>query len=105
MPAKLKKGDRVIVTSGKDKGKRGEILRVYPSEGRVLVSGVNVVKRHQRQTARVQGGIVSKESPVHISKIAHVDPRSDGPTRIGFKRMEDGRLARFAKKSGEMIDV
>ena len=105
MPAKLKKGDRVIVTSGKDKGKRGEILRVYPSEGRVLVSGVNVVKRHQRQTARVQGGIVSKESPVHISKIAHVDPRSDGPTRIGFKRMEDGRLARFAKKSGEIIDV
>ena len=105
MPAKVKKGDRVIVTAGKDKGKRGEVLRVYTSEERVLVSGVNVVKRHQRQTARVQGGIVSKESPVHISKIAHVDPRSDGPTRIGFKRMEDGRLVRFAKKSGEIIDV
>jgi large subunit ribosomal protein L24 len=105
MPAKVKKGDRVIVTAGKDKGKRGEVLRVYPSEERVLVTGVNVVKRHQRQTARVQGGIVSKESPVHISKIAHVDPRSDGPTRIGFKKMEDGRLVRFAKKSGEIIDV
>src|SRR5262245_40740390 len=105
MPAKLKKGDRVIVTSGKDKGKRGEVLRVYPSEERVLVSGVNVVKRHQRQTTRVQGGIVSKESPVHVSKIAHVDPKSDGPTRIGFKKMEDGRLVRFAKKSGEIIDV
>jgi large subunit ribosomal protein L24 len=105
MPAKVKKGDRVIVTAGKDKGKRGEVLRVYPSEERVLVSGVNVVKRHQRQTTRVQGGIVSKESPLHISKIAHVDPRSDGPTRIGFKKMEDGRLVRFAKKSGEIIDV
>jgi large subunit ribosomal protein L24 len=105
MPAKVKKGDRVIVTAGKDKGKRGEVLRVYPAEERVLVSGVNVVKRHQRQTARVQGGIVSKESPVHISKIAHVDPTSNGPTRIGFKKMEDGRLVRFAKKSGEIIDV
>jgi large subunit ribosomal protein L24 len=105
MPAKVKKGDRVIVTAGKDKGKRGEVLRVYPAEERVLVSGVNVVKRHQRQTARVQGGIVSKESPVHISKIAHVDPTSNGPTRIGFKKMEDGRVVRFAKKSGEIIDV
>ena len=104
MPARLKKGDKVIVTSGKDKGKRGEILRVYTSEERVLVSGVNVVKRHQRQTARVQGGIVSKESPVHVSKIAHVDPKSDGPTRIGFK-IVDGRMVRYAKKSGEMIDV
>jgi large subunit ribosomal protein L24 len=104
MPARLKKGDRVIVTSGKDKGKRGEILRVYTSEERVLVSGVNIVKRHQRQSARVQGGIVSKETPVHVSKIAHVDPKSDGPTRIGFK-MVDGRLVRYAKKSGEMIDV
>jgi large subunit ribosomal protein L24 len=104
MPARLKKGDRVIVTSGKDKGKRGEILRVYASEERVLVSGVNVVKRHQRQSARVQGGIVSKESPVHVSKIAHIDPKSDGPTRVGFKTV-DGRMVRYAKKSGELIDV
>jgi len=105
MPAKVKKGDKVIVTAGKDKGKRGEVLRVYPSEERVLISGVNVVKRHQRQSARTQGGIVSKESPVHVSKIAHIDPRSDGPTRVGFKKMDDGRLVRFAKKSGEIIDV
>jgi len=104
MPARVKKGDRVIVTAGKDKGKRGEVLRVYPSDERVLVSGVNVVKRHQRQSARAQGGIISKESPVHISKSAHVDPKSDGPTRIGFKTV-DGRMVRFAKKSGEMIDV
>jgi large subunit ribosomal protein L24 len=105
MPARVKKGDRVIVTSGKDKGKRGEVLRVYPTEGRVLVSGVNVVKRHQRQTARMQGGIVSKESPVHISKIAHIDPKSDEPTRVGFRFLDDGRMVRFAKKSGEIIDV
>jgi large subunit ribosomal protein L24 len=105
MPAKVKKGDRVIVTAGRDKGKSGEVLKVYPDDCRVLIAGVNVVKRHQRQTARVQGGIVSKEAPVHLSKIAHLDPKNGGPTRIGFKRLEDGRLVRFAKKSGEVIDV
>ncbi len=105
MPAKVKKGDRVVVTAGRDKGKSGEVIRVYPSEERVLVAGVNVVKRHQRQTPRQQGGIVNKEAPVHLSKIAHIDPKSGGPTRIGFKRLEDGRLVRFAKKSGEVIDV
>jgi large subunit ribosomal protein L24 len=105
MPAKVRKGDKVIVTAGKDKGKRGEVMRVYPAEERVLVSGVNVVKKHQKQSARAQGGIVNKELPVHISKIAHVDPKSDGPTRIGVKVLEDGRRVRFAKKSGEIIDV
>ena len=105
MPAKVRKGDKVIVTAGKDKGKRGEVMRVYPAEERVLVSGVNVAKKHQKQSARAQGGIVNKELPVHISKIAHVDPKSDGPTRIGFKVLEDGRRVRFAKKSGEIIDV
>ncbi len=105
MPAKVKKGDRVVVTAGRDKGKSGEVIRVYPSEERVLVAGVNVVKRHQHQTPRQQGGIVNKEAPVHLSKIAHIDPKSGGPTRIGFKRLEDGRLVRFAKKSGEVIDV
>jgi large subunit ribosomal protein L24 len=105
MPAKIKKGDRVIVTAGRDKGKSGEVLKVYPDETRVLVAGVNIVKRHQRQTARVQGGITSKEAPVHLSKVAHIDPKNGGPTRIGFKRLEDGRLVRFAKKSGEVIDV
>ena len=105
MPAKVKKGDRVVVTAGRDKGKSGEVLRVYPSESRVLIAGVNIIKRHQRQSARVQGGIVSKEAPVHLSKVAHLDPKNGGPTRIGFKRLEDGRLVRFAKKSGEVIDV
>jgi large subunit ribosomal protein L24 len=105
MAAKIRKGDRVVVIAGRDKGKSGEVLRVYPSEARVLVAGVNVVKRHQRQTARVQGGIVSKESPLHLSKIAHVDPKTGGPTRIGFKILGDGRRVRFAKKSGEVLDV
>jgi large subunit ribosomal protein L24 len=105
MPAKVKKGDRVIVTAGRDKGKRGEVLRVYRDDERVLVSGVNVVKRHQKQSARAQGGIVSKESPVHLSKIAHVDPKTGDATRIGFKVLGDGRMVRFAKKSGEILDV
>ena len=105
MAAKLKKGDKVIVTSGRDKGKRGEILRVYPSDDRVLVSGVNLIKRHQKQTARVQGGIVSKEAPLHRSKVAHTDPKTGEATRVGFKILEGGRKVRFAKKSGEVLDV
>lgn len=105
MSAKVRKGDRVVVTSGRDKGKSGEVLRVYPSDERVVVAGVNMVKRHQRQTQRVQGGIVSKEAPLHLSKIAHVDPKTGGPTRVGFKVLEDGRRVRFAKKSGEVLDV
>ena len=105
MAAKMRKGDRVVVISGRDKGKSGEVLRVYPAEERVLVAGVNVVKRHQRQTARVQGGIVSKEAPLHFSKIAHIDPKMGGATRIGFKVLTDGRRVRFAKKSGEVLDV
>ena len=105
MSAKVRKGDRVVVTAGRDKGKSGEVLRVYTSEERVLIAGVNVVKRHQRQTAKVQGGIVSKESPIHLSKISHVDPKTGSPTRIGFKVLGDGRRVRFAKKSGEVLDV
>jgi large subunit ribosomal protein L24 len=105
MPAKVKKGDRVVVTAGRDKGKSGEVIRVYPTESRVLVAGVNVMKRHQKQTQRQQGGIVTKEAPLHLSKIAHLGPKTGGPTRVGFKRLEDGRLVRFAKKSGEVIDV
>jgi large subunit ribosomal protein L24 len=104
MSAKLKKGDRVIVTSGRDKGKRGEILRVYPDETRVLVAGVNMVKRHQRQTQRLQGGIINKEAPIHLSKVAYADPKTGEATRIGFKTLEGGKKVRFAKKSGETID-
>jgi large subunit ribosomal protein L24 len=105
MSAKIRKGDRVVVTTGRDKGKKGDVLKVFPSENRALVSGVNMVKRHQGQTARQQGGIINKEAPVHLSNIAHVDPKSGGPTRVGFKVLSDGRKVRFAKKSGEVIDV
>lgn len=105
MGAKIRKGDRVIVTTGRDKGRKGEVIKVYPSEGRALVSGVNTVKRHQRQTARQQGGIITKEASIHLSNLAHVDPKTGEATRIGFKVLGDGRKVRFAKKSGEVIDV
>ncbi|MGA7712068.1 MAG: 50S ribosomal protein L24 [Rhizomicrobium sp.] len=105
MAAKIKKGDRVVVTTGRDKGKKGEVIKVFPKEARALVSGVNVVKRHQRQTQKTQGGIVSKELPVHLSNLAHVDPKSGDATRVGWKVLGDGRRVRFAKKSGEVIDV
>jgi large subunit ribosomal protein L24 len=105
MSAKIRKGDRVIVTTGRDKGKKGEVLKVFPAENRALVTGVNMVKRHQRQTPRQQGGIVSKEAPVHLSNVAHIDPKSGEATRVGFKMLNDGRKVRFAKKSGEVIDV
>ena len=105
MAVKIKKGDRVIVTTGRDKGKKGEVLKVFPKEDRALVSGVNVVKRHQRQTQTQQGGIISKEAPIELSNIAHVDPKTGAATRVGFKILGDGRKVRFAKKSGEVIDV
>jgi large subunit ribosomal protein L24 len=103
--SRIRKGDRVLVTAGRDKGKKGEVLKVFPKEARALVSGVNMVKRHQRQTQTQASGIVSKESPIHLSNIAHVDPKSGGATRIGLKVLGDGRKVRFAKKSGEVIDV
>jgi large subunit ribosomal protein L24 len=105
MGVKIKKGDRVIVTTGRDKGKKGEVLKVFTDENRALVSGVNMVKRHQRQTQRVQGGIVNKEGSIHLSNLAHVDPKSGAASRVGFKVLKDGRKVRFAKKSGEVIDV
>jgi large subunit ribosomal protein L24 len=103
--ANIRKGDRVIVTTGRDKGKKGEVLKVFPGEDRALVQGVNMVKRHQRQTQTQAAGIVPKEAPIHLSNIAHVDPKSGNATRIGFKVLGDGRKVRFAKKSGEVIDV
>jgi large subunit ribosomal protein L24 len=101
----IKKGDKVIVTTGRDKGKKGEVLKIFPKEDRALVAGVNVVKRHQRQTQTQQGGIVNKEATIHLSNLAHVDPKSGKASRIGFKTLNDGRKVRFAKKSGEVIDV
>jgi large subunit ribosomal protein L24 len=105
MSVKIKKGDRVVVTTGRDKGKKGEVLKVFPKEDRALVSGVNIAKRHQKQTAKLQGGIVNKEAPIQLSNLAHVDPKSGEATRVGFKVLNDGRKVRFAKKSGEVIDV
>ena len=103
--ANIRKDDNVIVIAGRDKGKKGKVLKVFPKEDRALVQGVNVVKRHQRQTQTAQGGIVSKEAPIHLSNIAHVDPKSGTATRIGSKTNSDGSKVRFAKKSGEVIDV
>ena len=102
---KVKKGDKVVVIAGRDKGKRGEVLRVLREDNRVIVQGVHVVKRHTRQSASSPGGIVEKESSVHISNVAHVDPKSGKPTRVGYKFLEDGRKVRFARRSGETIDV
>ena len=105
MGVKIRKGDRVIVTTGRDKGRKGEVLKVLPKENRALVSGVNMIKRHQKQTAKLQGGIVNKEAAIHLSNLAHVDPKSVEATRIGFKVLGDGRKVRFAKRSGEAIDL
>jgi large subunit ribosomal protein L24 len=104
MAAKLKTGDHVVVLSGRDKGKEGDITRVIPADGRALVSGINMVIRHTRQTQTDQGGRVPKEAPINLSNIALVDPKDGGPTRVGFKFLEDGTKVRFAKKSGEVID-
>jgi len=104
MAAKIKKGDKVVILSGRDKGRSGEVIQVMPKEERALVRGVNVVVRHQRQTASEQGGLVRKEAPIHLSNIAMADPATGKPTRVGFKTLEDGRKVRFAKASGETID-
>jgi large subunit ribosomal protein L24 len=104
MAAKLKKGDKVVVLTGRDRGKQGEILRVIPKENRAVVAGVNMVVRHQRQTAKAQGGRLAKEAPIHLSNLALVDPKDGGPTRVGFRFLEDGTKVRYAKKSGEVID-
>jgi large subunit ribosomal protein L24 len=101
---KIRKGDKVIVRTGRDKGKTGEVLRVYPEDNRALVQGVNVVRKHQKQTAGQQGGIVSKEMPIHISNIALRDPKDGKPTKVGYKVLKDGKKVRFARKSGEVID-
>ena len=100
---KFKKGDRVVVLVGRDKGKQGEIVKMMPRENRAIVRGVNVVRRHQRQTAQDAGGIVSKEAAIELSNLAHEDPKDGKPTRVGFRFLEDGKKVRFAKRSGELI--
>ena len=104
MAAKIKKGDDVIVLTGKDKGRKGKVLRVFPAENRVLVAGINVVQRHTRPSqTNPQGGIVNKEAPIHVSNVANVDPKNGNATRVGF-RIEGDKKVRFAKKSGEVIN-
>ena len=103
MAVKIKKGDKVVVISGSDKGKTGEVLRSIPSENRVVVQGVNLVKRHTRASATSQGGIIEKEATIHVSNVAHVDPKDNKPTRVGFKLVDD-RKVRVAKRSGEQLD-
>jgi large subunit ribosomal protein L24 len=105
MAAKIKKGDKVVVLTGRDKGRSGEVIQVMPTESRALVRGVNIVKRHQRQSQTQEGGIVSKEAPIHLSNLAVADPKDNKPTRVGFKVLADGKKVRVAKKSGETIDV
>ncbi len=100
---KIKKGDHVIVLAGRDKGKHGEVVEMLPREQRAVVRGVNVVRRHQKQTASQEGGIISKEAPIHISNLAIEDPKDGKPTRVGFKLLDDGKKVRFAKRSGEVI--
>ena len=104
MAAKIKKGDKVVVLTGRDKGRTGEVLSVQPTEGSAVVQGINLVKRHQRQTVQQEGGIISKESSIDLSNLAIMDPKSGKPTRVGFKTLDDGRKVRFAKRSGDLID-
>ena len=104
MAAKIKKGDKVVVLAGRDKGRSGEVLQVIPAEGRALVRGVNLVKRHTRQTAQTEGGIISKEATIDLSNLGIADPKDGKASRVGFKVLDDGRKVRVAKRSGEMID-
>ena len=104
MAAKIKKGDKVVVLTGKDKGKKGDVVAVFPKENKALVQGGNMVKRHEKPSQTSAGGIVTREAKVHLSNIAIQDPKSGKPTRVGFKTLDDGRKVRVAKASGEMID-
>ena len=106
MAARIKKGDTVVVIAGRDKGRSGEVIEVRPDEGRALVRGINMVKRHQKQSATAEGGIISKEAPIHLSNIALADPKDGKPTRVGFKFEGEGdarKKVRFAKRSGADI--
>ena len=100
---KVKKGDKVQVITGKNKGKVGEIIKVFPSENRVIVSGVNLAKKHTKPSQTSEGGIIQKELPIHVSNVSHIDPKTNGITKIGYKTLEDGKKVRFAKKSGKII--
>jgi len=103
--AHVRKGDTVVVVAGKERGKRGKVLRVIPGKGRVLIERVNMIKKHQRPTQKLrQGGIIEREGPIHLSNVMLVDPQTDKPTRVGVRSLTDGKKARVARKSGEFID-
>ena len=104
MAAKIRKGDKVVVLAGRDKGRTGEVISVRPTEGRAVVEGVNMVKRHQRQTKDREAGIINKAAALDLSNLAIADPKTGKPTRVGFKILDDGRKVRFAKSSGDLID-
>ena len=104
MVATIKKGDKVVVLTGRDKGKEGEVLKVLPTDNRAVVQGINRMKRHTRPTQTSAGGIIEQEAPIHLSNLAHMDPKDGKPTRVGMKILKDGRKVRFAKRSGEQID-
>jgi len=104
MAARIRKGDKVVVLTGRDRGRTGEVIEVRRAEGRALVRGINMVKRHQKQSAQQEGGIISKEAPIHLSNIAYADPKDGKATRIGFKVLADGKKIRIAKRSGAEID-
>ena len=104
MAAKIRKGDRVVVLTGRDQGRTGEVFQVIPKEDRAFVRGVNLVKKHQKQSMNQEGGIISKEAPIHLSNLAVADPKDGKPTRVGFRILDDGRKIRFAKRSGDPID-
>jgi large subunit ribosomal protein L24 len=105
MAAKIKKGDKVVVLAGRDKGRGGEVVKVMPDEGRALVRGVNMVRRHTKASAGQEGGIIAKEAPIDLSNLSVADPKDGKATRVGFKILEDGRKVRFAKRSGDLIDA
>ncbi len=105
MAQKIKKGDRVMVLTGRDKGATGEVVKVDPAANRAVVSGVNKMKRHTAASQTSAGGIIEREASIHLSNLAHVDPKDDKPVRVGFKQLDDGRKVRFAKRSGEVIDA
>jgi large subunit ribosomal protein L24 len=104
MAAKIKKGDKVVVLAGRDKGKAGEVLQVIPKDARPVVRGVMMVKKHTKASAQSEGGIISKEATIDLSNLAVADPKDGKPTRVGFKVLDDGRKVRFAKRSGDLID-
>ena len=105
MAARIRKGDRVVVLSGRDRGREGDVLKVLPGEGRAIVNGVNMARRHRKPTQTAPGGVEDKELSIHLSNLAIADPKDGKPTRVGFRALDDGRKVRFARRSGEVIDT